>query len=84
MWCQLVGLIQVVGMEGRKCGSQCNFRERCSLTDKILTGEHSHEKSGRKERKYLIKKWILFHGKHTIGRARIHQDPIVEWRTGIR
>jgi len=37
-----------------------------------------------KKMQYVINKWILFHGKHAICRARIHQDPIVEYRTGIR
>jgi len=26
------------GWDGGQCGSQCNFGERCSVTEEILTG----------------------------------------------
>ena len=66
------------GWDGGKCGSQCSLGHIHSVTEEILIGEHSNEQSGRKERKYFINKRILFHGKHTICRARMYQDQIVE------
>jgi len=42
--------VDASGWEGGAGGSQCNFGERCSLTEEILTGEHSYEQSGWKEK----------------------------------
>ena len=48
--CQPTGLMLVVAREG-KCGSQCNFEERCSVREEILRGNYLHESSGRKDGK---------------------------------
>lgn len=48
--------VNASGWDGGECGSQCSSGEICSMTEEILTREHSHEQSGRyeKERKCSI------------------------------
>ena len=53
------------------------FRDRRNSNRITLTRARWVEGKGKKVQ-YLINKRILFDGKHTICRARIHQDPIVE------
>jgi len=43
-------MVNASGWEGGECGSHCSFGEKCSVTEEILTGEHSHEQRWWKEK----------------------------------
>jgi hypothetical protein len=49
----LANNIDANGWEGGECGSQCSFEERCSMTEEILTWEHSNEQSGRYKKELM-------------------------------
>ena len=42
--------VDASGLDGGEFGSQCILGQIHSVTEEILTGEHSHEQSGWKEK----------------------------------